>query len=60
MKLLNRLSLEQLEFIPKRINQDMLEICIPARAGHIAPSLSCTEILVALYYHEMNIATIPV
>jgi transketolase len=59
MKLLNRLSLEQLEFIPKRINQDMLEICIPARAGHIAPSLSCTEILVALYYHEMNIAEDP-
>lgn len=59
MNLLTRLTLEQLEDIPKRINQDMLDVCIPARAGHIAPSLSCTEILVALYYRVMNISQDP-
>jgi len=59
MKPLERLSIEAMLPIAKRINEDMLRICIPARAGHIAPSLSCTEILVALYYHNMNIAEDP-
>jgi len=59
MTLLKRFSAEELADKAKEINQDLLDICIPARAGHIAPSLSCTEILVALYYNVMHIAKDP-
>lgn len=59
MKLLDKYNSEQLINKPKLINQDMLDICIPAKAGHIAPSLSCTEILVSLYYNVMNLSEDP-
>lgn len=37
------------------IRKNMIEIAINNGAGHIAPSLSCIDILTALYYKVMNI-----
>lgn len=34
----------------KWVRSKVLEMCISAGAGHIAPSLSCADILVVLYY----------
>lgn len=34
----------------KWVRQQVLESCLAAGGGHIAPSFSCTEILVALHY----------
>ena len=39
-----------LEDKAKLIRQEVLKMAVFAGAGHIAPSLSCTDILVALYY----------
>jgi transketolase len=36
------------------IRNEIIDICIRNKAGHIAPSLSCVDILVALYYHVMK------
>jgi transketolase len=43
-----------------RIRKEIETICIPNGAGHIAPSLSCVEILAALYYNVMRISADPV
>lgn len=32
------------------VRQEVLEMCLAAGAGHIAPAYSCTELLVALYH----------
>jgi len=37
-----------------QIRKDVVEIAIQNGAGHIAPSLSCIDILIALYYRTMN------
>lgn len=37
-----------------QIRKDVVEIAIQNGAGHIAPSLSCIDILIALYYRIMN------
>jgi transketolase len=36
------------------IREDVIDVCVPNGAGHIAPSLSCVDILVALYYSALN------
>lgn len=36
------------------IRDEVIKVCIKNEAGHIAPSLSCVDILVALYYSAMN------
>jgi len=36
------------------IRKSVLAVAVKNHAGHIAPSLSCLEILVALYYRVMN------
>lgn len=38
----------------KQIRQNVIETAIKNKAGHIAPSLSAVDILVALYYSVMN------
>lgn len=38
----------------KQIRKDLIEIAIQNEAGHIAPSLSCVDILIALYYRIMH------
>jgi len=37
-----------------RIRDDLISVAVANGAGHIAPSLSCVDILVALYYEVMN------
>lgn len=37
-----------------QIRKEVVDVCVKNRAGHIAPSLSCVDILVALYYKTMN------
>ena len=41
------------------IRKDVVNVCIKNGAGHIAPSLSCVDILVALYYQAMNCSSDP-
>ncbi len=41
------------------IRKEVVEVCVKNGAGHIAPSLSCVEILAALYYNVMNISSDP-
>lgn len=45
------------KFLRKKANyirDEIIKIAISNRAGHIAPSLSCVDILVALYYDAMS------
>jgi len=37
-----------------QIRHNVIEVSVKNCAGHIAPSLSCVDILVALYYNVMN------
>ncbi len=55
MKLLKKISNKQLVIKAEIIRKDLLDICVKNGAGHIAPSLSCVEILTALYYRIMDI-----
>lgn len=41
------------------IRKDVLRVAVQNGAGHIAPSLSCVDILTALYYNIMRIADEP-
>ncbi len=41
------------------IRRQVVDIAVKNRAGHIAPSLSCVDILVTLYYGLMNISDSP-
>ncbi len=59
MILLNKLSNSELIKKANQIRKNMLEVAIGNRAGHIAPSLSCVDILTALYYRIMNITNDP-
>ena len=40
---------DNLEEKAKWVRNQVLEMCVAAGAGHVAPALSCTDILVALY-----------
>lgn len=45
------------DFLIKKANwvrDEILRVCIPNGAGHIAPSLSCVDILIALYYGNLS------
>jgi len=48
------LALARLKSKSNAIRQDVLRVAVKNNAGHIAPSLSCIEILVALYYQVMT------
>ncbi|MBU4312387.1 MAG: transketolase, partial [Candidatus Omnitrophica bacterium] len=37
-----------------QIRDEVIDISVRNKAGHIAPSLSCVDILVALYYGVMS------
>lgn len=48
---------EKEKFLRKKachIRDEVLRVAIPHGAGHIAPSLSCVDILAALYYYCMS------
>lgn len=56
-KLLNKYvgqDINELQQIADRIRRDIVQVAVANGAGHIAPSLSCVDILVALYYGAMN------
>jgi transketolase len=50
IRLRNNISIRELEKKAKWVRQQVFEMCLIAGAGHIAPALSCTEILVTLYH----------
>ena len=54
-------NLSELRFEEKAraITKDVVAVCIPNGAGHIAPALSCVDILVALYYRLMSLSKDP-
>jgi transketolase len=56
---LPRLGLPELKAKADAIRQDIIKVCVKNGAGHIAPSLSCVDILTALYYRVMNISQDP-
>ncbi|OGR27060.1 MAG: hypothetical protein A2277_15340 [Desulfobacterales bacterium RIFOXYA12_FULL_46_15] len=49
------MAMEGLEKKADMIRKRLVEVSIQNGAGHIAPSLSCVDILTYLYYQEMNI-----
>jgi len=55
MGLLKKLSEGLLIGKAEAIRKDLIEVCVKNGAGHIAPSLSCVDILTALYYRVMDI-----
>ena len=59
MRLLNRLSNSELKKKANQIRKDVVEVAIRNGAGHIAPSLSCVDILTVLYYKIMNLSDDP-
>jgi transketolase len=42
-----------------QIRKDMVDVAVRNGTGHIAPSLSCVDIIVALYYRVMNLTNDP-
>lgn len=47
------IDIQELKRKAFHIREDMLEMCIKAKTGHLTSSLSCIEILVALYYSRI-------
>jgi len=56
MKNIRKLHDSQLDKKANQIRRDLIRIAVKNGAGHIAPSLSCVDILVALYYRIMKIS----
>mgnify|MGYP000199917368 CR=1 FL=1 len=48
-------KIEELTKIAKRVRRDIIEMTAEAGSGHPGGSLSCTDILVALYFHVMKV-----
>jgi len=51
---MNRPSVEQLKGIAKEIRKDVVTMLSEAGSGHTSGSLSCIEIIVALYYYKLQ------
>jgi len=47
------MKISELEYKALFIRNEIMRVAVKNKAGHIAPSLSCVDILVALYYHIM-------
>lgn len=54
----NKLTTKELKEKADYIRKDLIENAIKNGAGHIAPSLSCVDILVVLYYEILNIQSL--
>lgn len=54
-----RLSVSELIDKANYIRKDLVEVAVRNKAGHISPSLSCVDILTALYYRVMNLSDDP-
>jgi transketolase len=50
-----QLTFEQLEMFADNIREHVVEMCAGPEGGHLGGSMSAVEILVALYFHTMNI-----
>ncbi len=59
MKLLDKMSLDDLKNKADQIRADVVDVCVRNGAGHIAPSLSCIDLLTTLYYRVMNLSESP-
>ena len=46
----HEMDVAALEKKAKWVRREVIEMCLAAGGGHVAPALSCTDILVALYY----------
>lgn len=57
--MLNKLIGDDLLKKSNQIRKDLIRVTVKNGAGHIAPSLSCVDILVALYYRLMNLSADP-
>ena len=57
--MIEKLSYSRLCEKAKNIRRDVVNVAVANGAGHIAPSLSCIEILVALYYKTLNLNNDP-
>lgn len=51
---MNRPSIVELKVIAKETRKDILKMLAEAGSGHTSGSLSCVEIMVALYYYKMR------
>ena len=58
-KLLEKIPVEKLYRKANHIRRELVEIAVKNEAGHIAPSLSCVDLLTALYYNIMKISDYP-
>ncbi|OGH06737.1 MAG: hypothetical protein A2W22_00525 [Candidatus Levybacteria bacterium RBG_16_35_11] len=54
-----KLSYSELREKANQIRKDLIEVAVRNEAGHISPSLSCVDILTALYYRIMNLSDDP-
>ena len=52
-------NIQELKQKARQIRREVVSVCSANGAGHIAPSLSCVDILVALYYNVMSLADKP-
>lgn len=51
---MNKPSVEQLKDVAKEIRKDIVTMLSEAGTGHTSGSLSCVEIIVALYYYKLQ------
>ena len=49
------ISIEELKNIAKELRINTIETCFNATSGHVGGSLSCADVLVALYFKYLNI-----
>jgi len=59
MARLSQLSLDELSAKADLARRRVVDVCVRNGAGHIAPSLSCVDVLSALYYRTMQLDTDP-
>ena len=48
-------KIEQLQKIVSQVRRDIVRMVHSNNSGHPGGSLGCTEFLVALYFHSMNL-----
>lgn len=51
---MNRPSVEELKGVAKQVRKDVVTMLSEAGSGHTSGSLSCVEIIVALYYYKLQ------
>lgn len=54
-----KLGEDELKKKANLVRRSVVDVCVRNGAGHIAPSLSCVDILTALYYNVMTITSEP-